>query len=95
MDNFNVLPSNWKTKAVLSDASASRRWLSLGEGVWVDDDCPAELSIIVIQGAKVYRITDSADTLLVLQALNFSPVIADLYAKTKIPKIGKADIPIN
>ena len=81
MANFNVLPHDWKTKAVLSDASASKSRQWLGEGAWVDDDCPMQLSIIVIdQDAKVYHITDPADTLLALQTLNSPAIITDLYS---------------
>lgn len=90
MNDFDILPHNWKDKAVSLDDLESKRYQFLGNGVWVDDDCPMELSILVIDQSEVFRITDQMDTLLILKALNFSPVIADLYSK-RIPELGKLE----
>jgi len=88
MVDLSVLPKNWRGKAEPCPEDAARKYGKWGPGLMVDDDCPMEPSIIIIdEDLKVYRLTDPADTWLILRSLRFSPPIVELYSQTHFPKI--------
>lgn len=88
MIDLSVLPKNWRGKAKPCPEDVAKEYRKWGPGLMVDDDCPMELSIIIIdEDLRVYRLTDPADTWLILQSLRFSPPIVELYSQTHFPKI--------
>lgn len=89
MVSLEVLPKNWREKAIVcpdSVAEQFRRWGK--EKIWVDDNCPLQLSIIIVDGElKVFRLTDPAYTLLILRTLKWPDVLVKLYSQQCLPEI--------
>jgi len=76
MLDIKILPKNWKEKAKKCPEIIAEEFRKLGEGVWIDDNCPAQLSIIVVEkNLNVFRLTDPAIIYLVA---SFSGVHASL-----------------
>ena len=89
--NLNVLPPNWREKATLClEAQADELKKRGKERVWVDDDCPLQLSIMVTdEHRRVFRIIDPAYTLLMLRALRWPDVLVKLYSQQYLPEISR------
>ncbi|MDP3990836.1 MAG: hypothetical protein Q8P63_00885 [Candidatus Nealsonbacteria bacterium] len=60
MGDLTALPKDWKEKASLLPSSEAKRYRHLINGIWIDDDCPSPLPLLVVIGKKIYRITDQA-----------------------------------
>ena len=89
MTGLDVLPRNWRNKATVCPDSVAEQFRKWGkETVWVDDSCPLQLSIIIVDGeSKVFRLTDLAYTLLILRALKWPNVLVRLYSRQYLPEI--------
>jgi len=55
------LPKNWQERAIKLSDSSAKKFKDLGPGVWIDDDCPLQSSIVVVQeDGEVFRIANPA-----------------------------------
>lgn len=86
---LSVLPKNWREKAVVVNSkSRANEFRELGTGVYVDDNCPAQLLVVIIdEDGCVFRLEDPAITLLVLRQLGIIPALTGLYLTQHIPPI--------
>ena len=65
MADLNELPSDWKTTAIKLCKTAAEKYKFMGVGVWLDDDCPLQLSVIIIdENQDTFRINEPSDELL-------------------------------
>jgi hypothetical protein len=92
MASLDVLPQNWKEKAVICSDPAIQN-LGRDEEVLVDDFCPLHPSIIVFKDGKTYQIIDPVYTWLILRALKWPGVITELYTKQYLPESSVSKTP--
>jgi hypothetical protein len=89
MAGLEILPKNWRDKVVVCPdpiAEQFKRWGK--ERIWVDDNCPSQLSIVIVdEELNVFRLTDPAYTLLILRALKWPDFLVNLYSHQYLPEI--------
>jgi hypothetical protein len=85
--NLSCLPGNWRKLATpLSDLDAEWYKRQGPEKVWVDDDCPMSLRIIIVdENNNVFCLDDPAIVLLILRVINFTSEITEMYGMTRVP----------
>ncbi len=85
MIEFERLPGNWREKAKQLSGATAADYIRWGgpKKIWVDDNCPMQISIVVVdEELRVYRIDDFIITNLVLLSSNLPPISAELHAST-------------
>ncbi len=92
MASIEILPKNWKEKTLICSEAETKKLIELGRGVWIDDDCPLNLSVVIIDKDSngqltAYRVKDQATESLILSSLKISDNLLNIYSCKKLPKM--------
>jgi hypothetical protein len=94
MADIGILPKNWKDTAAICSQPESIEFKKLGPGVWIDDDCPMQMLIIVVdENREVFRLTDPATIQLVFCSLKTPEALRKIYSAQNLPKIKELTHP--
>jgi len=95
MAGLEVLPKNWRNKVVVCHALVAKQFKGWGKGkVWIDDNCPLQPSIVIVdEKLNVFRLTDPADTFLILRALGWSDVLLEIFSQQHLPELSASKTP--
>jgi len=96
MADIGILPKNWKDKAETCSQFVSMEFKKLGPGVWIDDDCPFQMLIIVVdENREVFRLTDPAIIQLIFRSLKTPDAFQKIYSEQNLPKMGELTHPLS